>query len=271
MDELLEQIEQACDSGHFYLALFACLTLPDICGAISSPNGEAKKARFVAWFDRYVAPRYGGNFDGRRCYAFRCAALHQGRAEHEDLGYRRILFLASASGHPTIMHNNVLNDSLNLDLLKFCRDVISGVRQWLQDESTNQIIQNNLSSFLRRHEGGLESFVVGVDVYSWGIAMPTYEYQCTSCSAVCERLRSMSEYALDTDCPYCGSVARRVMSSAGPSPRDDGVKQADSYSITNNTFENATGTGISVPKGERGIIEGNKFKNVKTPIEFREE
>lgn len=166
MDEFLDQIELACTSGNFYLALFCCLALPDICGAISSPDGRATGARFATWFDKYVAPRYDGNFAGSNCYVFRCAALHQGRSKHEKLGYERVLFLAPTAGTGVIMHNNVLNDALNLDVSEFCTDVIRGVRQWLQDEETNPDVQNNLAVFLKRHEGGLEPYIVGADVYS---------------------------------------------------------------------------------------------------------
>jgi hypothetical protein len=51
-------------------------------------------------------------------------------------------------------------------VLEFCMDVISGVRRWLQDEARNPDVQNNLASFLKRHEGGLAPYVIGVDVYS---------------------------------------------------------------------------------------------------------
>jgi nitrous oxidase accessory protein NosD len=38
--------------------------------------------------------------------------------------------------------------------------------------------------------------------------------------------------------------------------------------ITNCTFENV-GTGVSLPEGANVTMKGNKFKNVKTPVEFR--
>jgi putative FmdB family regulatory protein len=107
--------------------------------------------------------------------------------------------------------------------------------------------------------------------------MPIYEYQCTNCNAVSEQLRSISERALDTACPVCGAVAYRVMSSANLSRPAVGAKQAGSAShshdqslgsITNCTFENLS-TGISLPQGARVTMKGNKFKNVKTPVEFR--
>lgn len=165
MNELLDQIERACGRGDFYLALFSCLTLPDICGALSSSDGRASGSRFKSWFNQYVSFKYQGNFSGESCYAFRCAALHQGRTDHNALGYSRILFLApSQSG--AVMHNNVLNDALNLDISEFCADVIAGVRQWLIDDCANAFVQKNLESMLRRHAGGIPPYVTGADIYS---------------------------------------------------------------------------------------------------------
>lgn len=164
MDELLDQIESACASGNFYLALFCCLTLPDICGAISADDGRARGKRFIAWFDKYVAAHYGANFTGAAYYAFRCSVLHQGRSKHPDLGYERVLFVAPTSG--VAAHNNIINGALNLDISDFCADVIGGVRQWLRDEVTNPTVQNNLATFLKRYPGGLKPYFVGVDVYS---------------------------------------------------------------------------------------------------------
>jgi len=165
MEEFLDQIEAACTSGSFYLPLFCSLTLPDICGAMSSPDGQASRPKYIAWFDRYVAPRYDGNFDGAKCYAFRCAALHQGRSAHMHLGYKRVLFIDPGANCVSELHNNVLKDTLNLDVSQFCSDVIGGVRQWLRDESANQDLQRHLSAFLKRYPGGIASYIVGVDVY----------------------------------------------------------------------------------------------------------
>lgn len=165
MDEFLEQIEAACDSGSFYLALFCCLALPDICGAISSSNGRATGAKYTKWFDDFVSPMYGGNLKGATCYKFRCIALHQGRAEDPGLGYQRILFLAPSERN-SFLHNNVLNDALNVDLSQFCMDVIHGVRKWMQVESGSSNYQRNMAAFLRKHAGGLPPYIVGMDVYA---------------------------------------------------------------------------------------------------------
>lgn len=165
MEEFLDQIEVALTENQFYLALFCCLALPDICGAISSADGMATGDRYKEWFNRYVSPRYDGILDGSNCYAFRCAALHQGRAEHRALGYSRILFIDPDSAHGAILHNNILNDALNIDVRVFCTDIIQGVKTWITENSGNVDFQRNYKTFLRRYAGGLEPYITGADVF----------------------------------------------------------------------------------------------------------
>ena len=166
MDEFLDEIEASCKAGYFYVTLMCCLALPDICGAISSDDGLASGQKYKAWFDTYVAPNYEGNLDGSNCWAFRCAALHQGKSTHKNLGYSKILFLAPTDDNKFCMHNNILNDALNLDIGEFCHDIIAAVRNWMCSEKSSRAFQRNMATFLKRHKGGLASYVTGVDVFS---------------------------------------------------------------------------------------------------------
>lgn len=165
MNELLAQIESSLKNNEFYLALFVSLAMPDICGALGSKNGQANGNRYKAWFDKYVSHNYRGNLDGSNCYAFRCATLHQGRAKHKNLGYSRILFADPASSG-IVMHNNVLNDALNIDVRHFCQDIVKGVRAWLKDMTGNVNFDNHYLHFLKRHKGGLAPYISGIDVFS---------------------------------------------------------------------------------------------------------
>ncbi len=77
-------------AGNYYAALATTLNFPDICGWIVDPT-VVSKARYIAWFDRYVAHHYvhciGPDHErtvflsGTDCYALRCAFLHEGREE----------------------------------------------------------------------------------------------------------------------------------------------------------------------------------------------
>lgn len=166
MDELLSQLEESIDHGQYYLALFVSLTIPDICGALGSKDGNATGHRYKEWFDQYVAPQYDGNLDGSGCYAFRCSALHQGYAKHKNLRYSRILFLDPVSSSGVMMHNNILNGALNIDVRRFCKDVVAGAWQWLSDMVSDPDFHRNYANFLKRYKGGLLPYIEGLDVFS---------------------------------------------------------------------------------------------------------
>jgi len=107
--------------------------------------------------------------------------------------------------------------------------------------------------------------------------MPIYEYECPNCGACFEELRKMSDRSESALCVRCRSNAVRVFSSpnllSGANKRPaKNLRSSDpvmgGIQITNCTFENV-GTGVSLPEGANVTMKGNKFKNVKTPVEFR--
>jgi len=130
MDRFFQEITVAAENGLYYLALFGALALPDICGGMESADGQANELRYTAWFDRWVATKYHGTVSGEDCYGFRCSMLHQGRARPRKGNFSRVLFLETNT-RGIFMHNNVLDDALNLDISTFCRDLVDGARTWL--------------------------------------------------------------------------------------------------------------------------------------------
>ena len=169
MDELLRQIRLATDAGFYYLALAGALTVPDICGAMAEPDGRATGDRYTRWFDRYVAPRYvvGPNrqptLTGTGCWGFRCAFLHQGRLRHPKMGFSRILFLEPRDGN-VILHNNVLNDALNIDVRVFCSDIVEGAFAWQRDVDGSPVVEKNRQLFVQRYDSGLAPYIAGLPV-----------------------------------------------------------------------------------------------------------
>jgi hypothetical protein len=163
---LLDQIDSSSSGGNFFVALIASLAVPDICGAMESPNGKASPAAYMSWFDSWVSSAYITNgtplIDGTTCYYYRCAALHQARAQHPKLGYSRIIFIEP--GHGLVMHRNVLNDVLNIDVRIFCSDITHGARQWLDQRGLHSLVRKNLSESMQRYPNGLPPFIVGIPV-----------------------------------------------------------------------------------------------------------
>jgi len=167
MQDILDQIGQAVSTGLYYVGLFTALALPDICAALEAPDGLANKPRFIAWFDRYVAPKYssGGisTLTGETAYYFRCSMLHQGRMQHRSSTYSRILFVEPSG---VVFHNNVLNDALNIDVRVFTLDVVAGAEEWLGNTSKDPNVQRNLSLFVQRYPAGLPPYIGGIPVIS---------------------------------------------------------------------------------------------------------
>ncbi len=160
MNDFLSQIRAANSANLYYVALFCTLALPDICSSLEAPDGRTTAARYEYWFDKFVAPKYHSFLDGRTCYQFRCSILHQGTTQHPNSQYSRIIFLEpDSSGF--VMHNNVLNDALNIDVRIFCEDVISAVESWLPVAQQLPYFAANLSKFVTRHSGGLPINVNG--------------------------------------------------------------------------------------------------------------
>ncbi len=163
MQNLLDQIQKGLENDLYYLSLFAALSIPDICGAIESQDGEASGKKYVDWFDEYVAPKYNGFLSGDDCYKFRCSLLHQGSSQHSKSNYSRVLFV-EPSATTNIFHNNVMNDALNIDVRIFCQDIVMGASKWLQKVEDTRLYKINYDKFMRRHPDGLKPYIIGVPV-----------------------------------------------------------------------------------------------------------
>ena len=163
MQDVIQQIRAANGAGLYYVALFSALALPDICAALESANGQASKDKFIAWFDAHVAPRYNGFLDGETCYYFRCSILHQGSTQHPRGRYSRIIFVEPGRSGG-ILHNNIINDALNIDARIFCEDLCGAAERWWQAASAQPNVQANLPRFVRRHPTGLAPYIGGVPV-----------------------------------------------------------------------------------------------------------
>lgn len=169
MRTLITQAREAADSRAYYLSLFAALALPDICAAMSSYDGKTNRTRYIKWFDRYVAPRYTVGPDhaptlrGKDCYYYRCSILHQGSSQHPKSSFSRILFVERGAT-TSLLHNNVVNNALNLDVRLFCHDVCDGADTWLEAAELSAEYQANYGRFLQRYANGLPPYIVGVPV-----------------------------------------------------------------------------------------------------------
>lgn len=163
VEALLQDISAALGNGQYYVALFAALVIPDICAALESKDGQATGPRYIAWFDKHVVEP-GDALTGADAYAFRCGMLHQGTTLHPRSSWDRVLFLEP---NPNVMmHNNIINGALNLDLLIFTQHLVVAARVWQRSVAGTEPYESNASSMIRRHPLGLSPYVGGVPVIS---------------------------------------------------------------------------------------------------------
>ena len=163
MEDFLQQIEKALDFNLYYIALQSTLTLPDICGALESQNGESTKSKYFTWFNKY----FKGDvwLTDKDCYFFRCANVHQAKTIHKNSKYSRILFIEPQTV-PITMHNCIIEDALCIDVNIFCRDMISSVRDWLNIIKNDTTFQNNYATFIKRYPNGISPYISGAPVIS---------------------------------------------------------------------------------------------------------
>lgn len=165
MKLLLEQIEKGLGAHLYYLSLFVALSIPDICGALESDDGQATGKKYKAWVDHYLVrarpDKYGDRLSAEHIWQFRCALLHQGRTRHANCEYKRIMFFEPGIDtgikglHCCIVGEKLKDKSLMIDLQQFCTDIVSGVNLWLINNQTNSNYIANYKNFIRCHPNGI--------------------------------------------------------------------------------------------------------------------
>jgi hypothetical protein len=164
--EYLDQVEAGSKvNGLYYLALGGALAIPDMCAALESTDGGTTGALYKAWFDTNVAPLYSGMLSGEDCYFSRCSFLHRGRTQHPRGSFSRIVFIEPGT-NPNIFHMNVMNDALNIDVGRFCSEIVESARKWISRVEGSEPYESNLAKFVRRYPGGLAPYFIGAPVIS---------------------------------------------------------------------------------------------------------
>ncbi len=162
MDDLLHAIRRNLTDANHYSALFLTIILPSVCAALESEDGQDNRDRYIGWYDRYCG---GLSLTGTDCYYLRCALLHQATTQHRNADFSRVLFtFPTQTGN--VIHNNVLNDALNLDIPRFCNHILAGAELWRQAVQGTQPYTRNLEGTIRVHPNGLPPYMVGIPLIS---------------------------------------------------------------------------------------------------------
>ena len=170
MQDYFNQVRKAANSELYYLALAGALVIPDMCSGMDSEDGKTDGAKYIAWVDKYLSIKFSAgadntpNFSGEDCWGVRCGLLHQGRLEPHKGKHSRVLFLepGNTATSGMIMHNNVINDGLNIDLPTFILTVVESAEEWLKKVENTDKFKRNHKHFMQRYPNGLSPYIVGV-------------------------------------------------------------------------------------------------------------
>ena len=95
IENLLNDMKNAKENKIYYAAMALALMIPDICGKIQYSKGNDKE-KYIRWFDEWIYKYFEfpkskydqfdfydeqAKFDGKVCYALRCAYLHAGNSD----------------------------------------------------------------------------------------------------------------------------------------------------------------------------------------------
>ncbi|HBD7399466.1 hypothetical protein [Legionella longbeachae] len=147
MEIIIQSVRQAVLNKNWFASLFICLTLPDICGAMENPisrNGE----RYKKWYQKYLAGKYN-HLSADDCWKLRNACLHECSDSDAQMAFKRVHFVEPQES--MVIHNNILNDVLQLQIDVFCNDFCDAVEKWLVDMENMQEVIDRIKNLMRIH------------------------------------------------------------------------------------------------------------------------
>src|SRR5262249_31026333 len=118
---------------------------------------EKNQARYEKWFDRYLAGVNSSEIMGTKvvfltgndCFALRCAFLHAGTGDITEQRAQEVLekFYFTLKG----VHRIKIENTLTLNVRKFCEEMCQGVEKWLEDVAADGEVQARLPRLLQIH------------------------------------------------------------------------------------------------------------------------
>lgn len=162
---IIEAVRMDLTIGNYYSALVVAFTLPDVTSKLQSPDKYTSE-RYVKWFDDYMQSEYiteigaehekvnfltGGDF-----YALRCSLLHQGETDIINQKARKhlsnFIFLKPDKYTNNFIHQNMINDVLQLQVDEFCEEIIESTEKWLEQHKDNSDINDKAKNLIDIHE-----------------------------------------------------------------------------------------------------------------------
>ena len=128
--------------GLYVVAMMAALTVPDICAALRSKNGQTSARQYKKWYEEYVSKHFSGtvSLSSTACYQLRCRMLHEGTQQNLRGVQARVLFLP---GPGMVMDMCQVNDALIVHVPSFCGRIIAAANEWEQTEGSDAHVTAN--------------------------------------------------------------------------------------------------------------------------------
>ena len=160
---LLQETEIAAKNRLYPLAVDCSLSLPDICVRLELENGAKASqigAKYKEWCSRNLPTDFLKPAD---LWRLRCKLAHGGKLSGlnaEDI--RRSVLVPET---PCVSIKNCqLGDAYTCDAKDFCLVIIDGVKRWLKNNESNEIVQKNLNNLLQYRRDGMAPYIVGLPV-----------------------------------------------------------------------------------------------------------
>lgn len=109
------------------------VVIPDICGALEAPSGEAKGTRYIAWCKRMLPPAPPAPLTAGERYEIRCIVLHQGRTLASKGRYTYFKFIPPPPTGVRLHGVQLESGQITLDVVELAREMKQALDDWFQD------------------------------------------------------------------------------------------------------------------------------------------
>ncbi len=110
--------------------LHLVVVIPDICGALETPGGQATKAAYVDWCKRMLPP---APLTAEERYEMRCILLHQGRTLTARGRYTYLKFIPPQPSGVTVHGVQQAANQVTLDVVELANEMKKALRNWFND------------------------------------------------------------------------------------------------------------------------------------------
>lgn len=164
LEGALSEVEEALKAKLYHLALVAVLTFPGICAALEDPRGYSGRDEYKKWYRENLFSIFPAMSE-HECYSLRCGFVHKAEMDikTKDSRFNRVIFTIRGTSNIS-GHNNILNDSLQFDIVNFCEDIIKAVRKWYVINRENPNVIRNSPNVVQYYPDGLRPYTSGVPI-----------------------------------------------------------------------------------------------------------